>query len=122
MLQQGVEVKGWRNGLLLLLPAAGDWADVLAQVDDRLDEAKARSFWRGAQTTLDLGVRPVGPGELETLVDRLKRAFGLVPVAVVSTDPAAREAAQKLALTVYEEMPVVKKPAPRDSGIRSYRS
>ena len=123
----GVTVKGWRNGLLLLLPAVGDWPEVIDQMDARLDEAKARSFWRGAQTTIDCGGREVGLEDLTTLVDRMKRAWGLVPVAVVATDTTTRASAEKLAMTVYDEMPIVKKPsrdvvaeaepAPRPSSI-----
>jgi septum site-determining protein MinC len=106
----GVTVKGWRNGLLLLIPADGDWDSVVTQMDARLDEAKARSFWRGAQTTIDCGMRAVTLDELTVLVDRMKRAFGLVPIAVVATDAATRAAGEKLALTPYSEMPVIKKP------------
>jgi septum site-determining protein MinC len=110
---QEVTVKGWRNGLLLILPQDGTWDEVLQQVHEKLDEAKARSFWRGAQTTLDCGMRLVTLEELTALVDRAKRAFGLVPVAVVATEPATREAADKLVLTTYTELPLIKKP-PRD--------
>ena len=108
---QEVTVKGWRNGLLLILPQDGTWDEVLQQVHEKLDEAKARSFWRGAQTTLDCGMRLVTQEELTALVDRAKRAFGLVPVAVVATEAATREAAEKLVLTTYTELPLIKKPS-----------
>jgi septum site-determining protein MinC len=110
---QEVTVKGWRNGLLLILPQDGTWDEVLEQVHEKLDEAKARSFWRGAQTTLDCGMRLVTLEELTALVDRAKRAFGLVPVAVVASEAATREAGEKLALTTYTELPLIKKP-PRE--------
>lgn len=110
---QDVEVKGWRNGLLLILPQDGEWNEIVEQVHARLDEAKARSFWRGAQTTIDCGARSVTLPELEALIERAKRGFGLVPVAVVATDPQTRAAAEKLALTVYEELPAIKKPPPK---------
>lgn len=115
---QGVVVKGWRNGLLLILPLEGVWNDLLGQVDAKLDEAKARSFWRGAQVTIDCGPRDgVTLEELSSLTDRLKRAYGLVPVAVVSADPVTRAAGEKLALVAYEEMPVVRKPVrPASAG------
>jgi septum site-determining protein MinC len=109
-----VVVKGWRNGLLLILPPEGGWDDVIEQVHAKLDEAKARSFWRGSQATIDLGTRAATHSELEALLDRLKRGFGLVPVAVVAEDPATREAGEKLALVSYAEMPVVRKPTPRE--------
>jgi septum site-determining protein MinC len=107
---QGVEVKGWRNGLLIILPPDGDWPDVIEQMHSRLDEAKARSFWRNSPTTFDCGERTVTVEELTALTDRAKRGFGLVPVAVVAADDATRAAAEKLAMTAYTELPLIKKP------------
>jgi septum site-determining protein MinC len=106
----GVEVKGWRNGLLIILPPDGEWADVIEQMHSRLDEAKARSFWRNSPTTFDCGDRVVNIEELTALTDRAKRGFGLVPVAVVATSEVTRAAAEKLAFTAYAELPIVKKP------------
>ena len=107
----GVTVKGWRNGLLLILPQEDAWDSVMQQVHTKLDEAQARSFWRGAQTTIDCGTRVVPRAELSALADFTRRSFGLVPVAVVATDAATRSAAQLLGLAPYTELPVVKKPA-----------
>ncbi len=109
-----VEVKGWRNGLLLLIPPDGSWDIVMERVDARLDEARARSFWRGAQTTIDCGLRFVSLEDLDTLLDRVKGAYGLVPIAIVASDPATRAAGEKLAMVSYEEMPIVRKPARRE--------
>lgn len=109
-----VEVKGWRNGLLLILPGVGTWNEVMARVDARLDEAKARSFWRGAQTTIVSEFRAISLEELDALTERVKRAYGLVPVAIVATDAATRAAGEKLALVAYETLPLVRKPAPRE--------
>ena len=109
-----VEVKGWRNGLLLIIPPDAPWETVLERTDARLDEARARSFWRGAQTTIDCGLRFVSLEELDALLDRVKRAYGLVPIAIVSAEAATRAAGEKLALVSYEEMPVVRKPARRE--------
>lgn len=106
----GAEVKGWRNGLVLILPSGGAWDDVIEQVHARLDEARARSFWRGAQTTIDCGKRSLSVAELETLQHRIRGGFGLIPVAVITTSPETRASAEKLVLTVYEELPVVRKP------------
>lgn len=109
-----VEVKGWRNGLLLVIPPDDAWETVLERVDTRLDEARARSFWRGAQTTIDCGLRIVSLEELDALLDRVKRAYGLVPIAIVAADAATRAVGEKLALVSYEEMPVIRKPARRE--------
>ncbi len=110
--QASVQVKGWRNGLLLYIPTHGEWDDVLADVDARLDEARARSFWRGAQTTIICGIRAVSLGDLTVLCDHIKEDWGLVPVAVVATDSATRAAGEKLVLDAYKELPV-SKPAER---------
>lgn len=106
-----VEIKGWRNGLLLILPPHGEWDALVESVEARLDEGRGRAFWRGSQVTLDLGGRQVAEEALDGFVDRLKREFGLVPVAVVSTDAATRSVAEKLVLTTYEVLPTVQKPS-----------
>ncbi|MFM7320188.1 MAG: septum site-determining protein MinC [Armatimonadota bacterium] len=105
-----VEVKGWRNGLLLVLPAEGDWTSIFEGVDARLDEGRGRSFWKGAQATLDFGDRCVGDGEMSAFVDHLKESAHLVPVAVVATDPETRSAAARLALKAYDALPTVRMP------------
>ena len=112
----GVEVKGWRNGLLLTLPYAGEWDAVLDQVDARLDEARARSFWRGAQVTLVCHRRAVSLAELSALCERTKSGWGLVPVAVVAAEAETRAAGEKLALVAYDELPIVKMPERRERG------
>lgn len=105
-----VEVKGWRNGLLILIPAEGDWNDVLAHVAARLEEGRGRSFWKGAQATLDMGGREIDDTRLSSFVDHLKVEYGIIPLAVVTTDASTRAAAEKLVMTVYEALPTVQMP------------
>ena len=105
-----VEVKGWRNGLLFLISEDGDWSELMRQVADRLDEGRGRAFWKGAQATIDFGGRPVGDSEMATFVDHLKDEYGIIPLAVVGSDPSTRNAAEKLVLTTYETLPTVQKP------------
>ncbi len=104
-----VTVKGWRNGLLLQLPLIKPWHELIAQTDHKLDAANAKSFWRGSQTTIDCGSRVVSVAELDSLMDRIKEEFGLVPIALVARDTATREAGERLALVAYPELPTVKK-------------
>ncbi len=104
-----VTVKGWRNGLLLQLPLVLSWDALLAQTDEKLNAANAKSFWRGSQTTIDCGVRIVTVAELDTLMDRIKAEFGLVPIAVVARDANTREAGERLVLVAYPELPQVRK-------------
>ena len=102
---QTVELKPWRNGLLremlLGIPATGSWDEAWAPVEARLEEAKVSASLVGAQLTIDLGLRTVPFPDLEWLVDRIKTHYGLLAVAVVSTDNVTRESAKRLALNTY---------------------
>lgn len=104
-----IAVKGWRNGLLVVLPADGAWTEVIGGLEEKLEEAKTRTFWQGAQTTLDLGDRPVSEPELEALLGRLKGDYGLVPRAIVSTYAPTRDGAAKLGLAPHEKLPAPEK-------------
>ncbi len=105
-----VEVKGWRNGLLILVPPESPWDGILGSLALRLDEASGRSFWRGSPAVLDFGPREVTLERLTALVDRLKEDYGMVPTAVVSSEERTRKVAEKLVLTTYEALPAIQKP------------
>jgi septum site-determining protein MinC len=105
-----IEVKGWRNGLLIVVPPESSWESLTGSLAARLDEANARSFWKGSPAVLDFGSRTVSLDRLTTLVDRLKEEYGLVPTAVVSSEEATRRVADKLVLTTYETLPAIQKP------------
>jgi septum site-determining protein MinC len=101
----GLAVKGWRNGLLLVLPTEGPWTEVVSSLEGKLEEAKTKTFWQGAQTTLDLGDRPVSEPDLSALIGRLKGDYGLVPMAIVAADAPTREGAVNLGLTGHDAIP-----------------
>ncbi len=105
-----VEVKGWRYGLVIVVPPDNEWDAVIEMVHEKLDEARARSFWRGSQTTFDCRERNVTAEELKALADRVRRGFGLIPAAVLSSHPDTRAAAEAMGLEVYDELPIFKKP------------
>lgn len=45
---QEVEIKGWRNGLLIVIPDDREWPEARVALEARLNEAKdGRTFWRG---------------------------------------------------------------------------
>lgn len=102
---EGLAVKGWRNGLLLVLPTEASWAEVIEGLESKLEEAKTKTFWQGAQTTLDLGDRTVSESDLSALIGRLKGDYGLVPMAIVAADAPTREGAVKLGLTGHDAIP-----------------
>jgi septum site-determining protein MinC len=105
-----VEIKGWRNGLLLQLSSEGIWEVLLSALETRLGEAKAKTFWKNAQTTLDLGNRVVSQENLSRLVDHLKEVYGIIPIAVVTTQAETKAAGEKLFLTVYDTLPTIQRP------------
>jgi len=108
-----VDVKGWRNGLLFLISDEGNWGDVSRLLAERLDEGRGRTFWKGAQATIDFGSRPVSESELAIFVDHLKDEYGIIPLGVVAADAGTRVAAEKLVLKAYEALPTVQMPTQR---------
>ena len=106
---QTVELKSWRNGLLhemlLVVPSTGAWEEAWGRVEARLEEAKVSASLAGEQLTVDLGPRAVSREDLEWLVDRIKQHYGLLTVAVVSTDNITRESAKQLTLNAYLMLP-----------------
>ncbi len=119
---QIVELKSWRNGLLqemlLAIPSAGEWNDAWLRVETLLEEAKISASLSGAQLTIDLGMRVLAQGDLEWLIDRIKTQFGLLTVAVVSTDAVTRESARKYAINTYQMLPGGNK-ADADTGFKN---
>ena len=104
-----VEIKGWRNGLLVQFSADSSWDVLRSALETKLAEANIRTFWKNAQTTLVLGNRLVSGEDLSSLVDFLKQEYGIIPIAVVTTQSETKLAAEKLFLTVYDVLPTVQK-------------
>jgi len=102
---QTVEIHPWRNGLLkellLTMPLDLEWDEALGQLEARLKETRASAVGRDAQLTLDLGNRLVEAEELTALVLWLKSEYGMLVVAVVTTQQITQEAARQLTLSTY---------------------
>src|SRR5579875_4199271 len=85
-----VTLQPWHNGLLqeflLTVPADLEWEEALAQIEARLEEAKPSMSVRGVQVTIEFGVRQVSYELLHDLVALLRDRYGVLVVAVVSTD------------------------------------
>lgn len=107
---QELEIKGWRNGLLIVLPEAGEWESVRAALETRLGEAKdGRTFWRGAQVTLDFGGRALDAETVGGLAEWLREEWSLIPLAAVAESPETQAACEKLVLKTYETLPTIQK-------------
>ena len=107
---QELEIKGWRNGLLIVLPEGDDWDEVRASLEARLNEAKdGRTFWRGAQVTLYFGARALANEGVAELCDWLRGLWGLIPLAAVAADDQTRAACEKLVLKTYDVLPTIQK-------------
>jgi septum site-determining protein MinC len=83
---------------------------VRSSLEARLNEAKdARTFWRGAQVTLDFGSRELGLEDVEELCSWLREFWGLIPLAAVAPDPQTQAACEKLVLKTYAVLPTIQK-------------
>ena len=104
-----IELNEWRNGLLsellLTVPADGTWDEVMVQAEARLAEEKTSLSRYRPQVTLHFGVRAVTLPALTAFVERLKSEYGLLTVAVVSTETVTQEAARQLTLNAYLMLP-----------------
>jgi septum site-determining protein MinC len=97
-----IQVKGIREGLLLLLEG-GDWDEnrraLFRLVGERQD------FWRGAKVALDSRSVVLGEEEILALKDDLSR-YDLTLWAVLSESPSTQLAAQKLGLATRLSRPL----------------
>ena len=74
--QEDLVIKGYRSGLMLLIPESGPFADHLSELKQRLEEA--RDFFNGAKISFRLGRRVITEAEQKLLFD-LVESFGLLP-------------------------------------------
>ncbi len=105
-----VEVKGWRNGLLMTLPDTLELDELLAAIRERLEHGRNLELWKGTVATIDFGARIVLPDALDSIIRVLKDGYGILPTAVVSEIPETRAAADRLTLTLYDVLPIVVMP------------
>ena len=105
-----VEVKGWRNGLLVTLPDTLELDELLAAIRERLEQGRNLELWKGSVATIDFGARIVLPDALDSIIGVLKDGYGILPTAVVSEIPETRAAADRLTLTLYDVLPMVVMP------------
>ena len=56
------EIKGVRDGLLIIMREDSEWQSVITDLTERID--KQASFFTGAKITVNLGSRPVHAPDL----------------------------------------------------------
>ncbi|HVO43587.1 MAG TPA: septum site-determining protein MinC [Aggregatilineales bacterium] len=94
-MDDGIAIKGIREGLLLTIDPGGEWAELTSRLAIRIDQQ--RGFFKGARVALDVGSRPVRPHELDSLKALLtKREVTLW--AVVSDSATTQNSAHNLGL------------------------
>jgi septum site-determining protein MinC len=95
MQEQAFAIKGVRDGLLISLDPAAEWAAVIAMLAARIDEQS--NFFAGARIIVDVGGRPVPKYELSSLKALLERR-GLTLWAVLSVSETTLDSADALDL------------------------
>ena len=94
-----ISIKGRSDGLVIEI-GKGSWSDILATLDDRLQQSA--SFFRNARVAVDLGARATTEAELQPLADLLK-THGLVLASVRTSTERTFQAALALGLTTTLE-------------------
>lgn len=89
-----VAIKGTRDGLLVTL-GAGDLADLLFELADRLQ--RTASFFQGGRVTLGVGSRALSVGELQAISEVLTDADVRLQ-SVISTNQDTLRAARELGI------------------------
>jgi septum site-determining protein MinC len=90
-----ISIKGRADGLVVEI-GKGSWSEILASLDDRLQQSA--SFFRNARVAVDLGARMTTEAELAPLLDLLK-THGLMLGAVRTSNERTFQAALALGLT-----------------------
>ena len=94
-----ISIKGRSDGLVIEI-GKGSWSEILATLDDRLQQSA--SFFRNARVAVDLGTRATTEAELKPLVDLLK-THGLILASVRTSTERTFQAALALGLTTTLE-------------------
>jgi septum site-determining protein MinC len=94
-----ISIRGRSDGLVIEI-GKGSWSEILAALDDRLQQSA--SFFRNARVALDLGARLTPEAELMPLVDLLK-THGLALGSVRTSSERTFQAALALGLTTTLE-------------------
>ena len=94
-----ISIKGRADGLVVEI-GKGSWSEILAALDDRLQQSA--SFFRNAHVALDLGARMTTEAELTPLMDLLK-AQGMTLGVVRTSNERTFQAALALGLTTTLE-------------------
>ncbi len=110
-------IKGTVDGLILE-PEAAEWQAFLMSLAARLMETE--SFFRGGQVTLRAGSRAITAAQLQELQGLLTE-YGLMLVAVDTSEPETRQAADRIGVsqrpaTVEKVWPGRRRPLPPDVG------
>jgi septum site-determining protein MinC len=105
-----ISIKGTKDGLRLLLDEDASWHDILTALQFQLE--RGTEFFHGAELTLDIGNRPLHPGELEALLE-LMREHGLQPSLLATNDPEGRSAGRAVGVITRPSMRSAQ-PVPQD--------
>jgi len=116
-----ISIKGRADGLAVEI-GKGSWSEILAALDDRLQQSA--SFFRNARVALDLGARAVTEAELAPLLDLLKThglTLGFVRTSNERTFQTALALGQTATLESAEGATVADAaPAATNAGVGAY--
>lgn len=103
-MQDPIEFKGIREGILVTIDPEIDWATVVSEMAARIDDQP--NFFRGAGMALQLETRGVRRPELAVLVEILQER-DIELISVLSTSAMTQGSTRKLGLKTELEAPSV---------------
>jgi len=89
-----VRIRGTSDGLVISF-GAGQWADILAELEERLEQTP--EFFRGGRVAASVGRRVLGEEDIRALGEQLER-YGITLWAVWSEAMETQDAARVLGL------------------------
>lgn len=102
-MQDDIQFKGIRQGILVTLPIEREWAALVADLASRIDEQPG--FFDGAKVVLQINKRAVRQYELDNLINLLKKR-NVELIAVMSSSATSQGATHKIGLaTELEDLP-----------------
>jgi septum site-determining protein MinC len=95
MRNDGVTIKGTKEGLLIILDRELEFSLVLKRLEDKI--TKVENFFAGAQTIIDLSGRSIQPEQLEQLENLIRHRYGIEITKIINqAHPGNKEEGEML--------------------------
>ena len=112
-----IQLKGTKEGLLIVFPENENWNELLKQLNLILD--KDRTFWAGAATSVDVSDYKLEESQLNRFCEMLVKRYHLVVNTIYSQNEETREIVKALNLKTGISYQYVEKALPPTEIVQS---